>query len=211
MNGLRWIIAAVFAFAAVSGAAHARHPDVFGSVSFVSHDLSALPQWTRTLEQMRERDLRGKSCEGVTAAAWCAQVAAAASLAPERKLRVINAFINAVVTQPEDFPPPGTRWPDLEAVLAGRGGALGAALAKYTSLRHAGFPVADLRVLVGEDVLRATPLVAVLGRIGNRTLVLMADTDAVHDAPRFRTFRPFYSFNEMTLWMHIPQGKETSP
>lgn len=198
-------------------AAGAQERDVFRSVSYPSRDLSALPQWTEALARMRAASaaLRGngvRSCPGLAAAAWCAEIAAAASAAPERQLFEINRFVNALVKPSEDdIPTPGAPWPGLDDALQGRGGRVAAALAKYVSLREVGFPAEALRIVIAEDTLRGTPTILVLGRAGGQDLILAPGSDTVRDATLARNLRPFYSFNETTLWLHVPQPQEISP
>ncbi len=215
----RGFVAAVLvsAFAAAPLAA-ADERDVFRSVSFASHDLSALPQWTDALARMRAASaaLRGDGarpdCPGVAAAAWCAEIAAVKTATPARQLFEINRFVNALVKPREDdLPQPGTPWPGLDDVLQGRGGRVAAALAKYVSLREVGFPAEALRIVIVEDTLRGNPSILVLGHADGQDLMLASGTDTLRDAALARNLRPFYSFNETTLWMHVPQPQEISP
>ena len=205
------------ALAAVPVAA-AQERDVFRSVSYPSHDLSALPQWTDALARMRAASaaLRGDGtapqCPGVTAAAWCAAIDAIDTASPERQLFEINRFVNTLVkSQTDDVPPPGTPWPSLDDALSGRGGRLAAALAKYVALRDIGFPVEALRIVIAEDTLRGTPTVLVLGHAGGQDLMLSSGSNSVRDTASVHNLRPFYSFNETTLWIHVPQPQEISP
>lgn len=203
---------------AAAPAVAAQERDVFRSLSFASQDLSALPQWTDALARMRGASaaLRGdgttSACPGVAAAAWCAELGAAKAISPERQLFEINRFVNALVKARDgDMPAPGVPWPDLDDALQGKGGRLAAALAKYLSLREIGFPAESLRIVIAEDTLRGNPTILVLGRSGGRDLILASGTDTVRDAAQARNLRPFYSFNETTLWMHVPQPQEISP
>lgn len=212
------IIALLLASAFAAAPAAAQEPDVFRSVSFASRDLSALPQWTEALARMHatNRSLRGDGsrtvCPGLTAAAWCAEIAAAGSATPAQKLFEINRFVNALVKPSEDdLPHPGAPWPGLDDALQGRGGRVAAALAKYLSLREAGFPADALRIVIAEDTLRGNPTILVLGRAEGHDLILASGSDTVRDAAQARNLRPFYSFNETTLWLHVPQTKEISP
>ena len=91
------------------------------------------------------------------------------------------------------------------------GGRLAAALAKYVSLRDVGFPAEDLRIVVAADTLRGNPTVLVVGRAGGRDLMLASGSDAVREAASAHNLRPFYSFNETTLWLHVPQPQEIAP
>ncbi len=212
------VVALLVASILVAAPAAAQEHDVFRSVSYPSRDLSALPQWTDALARIRATSAalvgggERPACPGLAAAAWCAEIAAAKSADPEQQLFQINRFVNALVKPLEhDLPPPGAPWPGLDDALQGRGGRVAAALAKYVSLRQVGFPADALRIVVGEDTLRGNPTILVLGRAGGRDLILASGSDSVRDADQARNLRPFYSFNETTLWLHVPQAQEISP
>lgn len=212
------VVALMLASALAAAPVAAQERDVFRSVSFASRDLSALPQWTDALARMRatNQTLRGDAsrptCPGITAAAWCAEIAAAESATPIQKLFEINRFMNSLVRPGEDdMPQPGSPWPGLDDALQGRGGRVAAALAKYLSLREVGFPAEALRIVIAEDTLRGNPTILVLGRAEGQDLILASGSDTVRDATQARNLRPFYSFNETTLWLHVPQAKEISP
>jgi predicted transglutaminase-like cysteine proteinase len=197
----------------------AQEQDVFRSVSYPSRDLSALPQWTDALARMRAASaaLRGgdgvrPGCTGLAAAAWCAEIAATTNATPDRQLFEINRFVNALVkSREDDLPPAGVPWPGLDDALQGRGGRVAAVVAKYVSLREVGFPANALRIVIAEDTLRGNPTILLLGRTGGQDLILVSGSDTVRDATQARNLRPFYSFNETTLWMHVPQRQEISP
>lgn len=215
----RGVVVLLFASALLAApVAAAQERDVFRSVSYPSQDLSALPQWTDALARMRaaSASLRGdgirSACPGLAAAAWCAEIAATERATPEQQLFEINRFVNALVKPREDdLPPAGAPWPGLDDALQGRGGRVAAALAKYVSLREVGFPANALRIVIAEDTLRGNPTILLLGRTGGQDLILASGSDTVRDASLARNLRPFYSFNETTLWMHVPQPQEISP
>lgn len=211
------IFAAAFAVALPAGAAPVA--DVFRTRTLAARDLSAVPQWTEALARSaaEARALRapagGVPCAGVSATAWCATIAAARSLTPERQIFEINRFVNAMVGRGEEVgvPPTGEPWPGLAEALRGQGGGTAAAVVKYLSLREAGVPANRLRVLIAEDVLRGNRTALLLARAGGEELVLAADTDVLRGTARTANLRPYYSFNETTLWMHIPEPQETTP
>lgn len=215
MKGACIVLAACLAAALPARAAPA--DDVFRSRTLTAGDLSAVPQWTEALARSaaEAEALRapasGEPCAGVSAAAWCATVAAARPLPPDRRIYEINRFVNAMVGGDAGVPAAGAPWPGLAEALRGQGGGVAAAVVKYLSLREAGIPAADLRVVVAEDVLRGSRTALLLARAGGESLVLAADTDVLRGAARTANLRPYYSFNETTLWMHLPEPQETSP
>lgn len=217
MKRLPAIFAGFLIFGASAALAAAPGADVFGSHSLASRDLSAVPQWTDALKRMEaesralQNPAQGGACPGLSASAWCAALTAAKPLPPERQLYEINRFVNALLAKGgAGVPAAGEPWPGLADALHGRGGSLAAALTKYLSLREVGFPAERLRVVVAEDVLRGSRTALLVARNGGNALVLAPDTDALHGAAKARNLRPDYSFNETTLWMHIPEPQETS-
>lgn len=214
------LVAVAMGFAAFPAGAASPGADVFRTRTLAENDLAAVPQWTEALAraQAEARALRapasGAACAGISAAAWCATVDAVRPLPPERQVAEINRFVNAMlgrVKTSAEVPPPGAPWPGLTEALRGQGGAAAAALAKYLALREAGVPAARLRVVIADDVLRGTRTALLLARADTRELVLAADTDALRGTASTANLRPYYSFNETTLWMHIPEPQETSP
>lgn len=219
MTAAKLLIFAVALAAALPAEATPPVADVFRTRTLAARDLSAVPQWTDALAraaaeaQALRAPAAGAACAGVSAAAWCATLAAARPLPPERQISEINRFVNAMVGRGEDagVPPAGAPWPALAEALRGQGGGVAAAVVKYLSLREVGVPADRLRVLVAEDVLRGTRTALLLARAGGEELVLAADTDVLRGAARTANLRPYYSFNETTLWMHIPEPQETTP
>lgn len=206
--------------AAAPIAAAAPAADVFRTRSFAARDLSAVPQWTDALVRSRAEaaalhaPAAGEACGGLSAAAWCAAVAAARPLPPARQVYEINRFVNAMVGHADDtgVPPAGEPWPGLAEALRGKGGGVAAAVVKYLSLREVGVPADALRVVVAEDVLRGSRIALVLARDDDGGEVVLAPgTDVLRGAARSANLRAFYSFNESTLWMHIPESQETTP
>lgn len=187
--------------------------DIFDTLSFSENDLAALGQWQaaiaemgRAISDLRACEAAGKLCQPLSAMAWLAGIEAQRRADPARKLHEVNAFVNAMARAGSaPLPPPGRPWPSLTEMVTGRGGVLGAALLKYASLKEAGFPARDLRLAMVYDSVRGAEGVVVLVRLDGTDYVLDTGSDAVRETRRIRTLIPHYSFNETTLWIHLPK------
>ena len=76
------------------------------------------------------------------------------------------------------------------------------AIAKYYSLKALGFPVEDLRIVVLENM-RAEDMHALLAvRVAGRDLLLDNLSETVVGWDQAKHYRPIYSVNEATYWLH---------
>lgn len=199
--------------------AAAEGADVFHTRSFSRDDLSALPQWTGVLAGLADEekafaacDASPSTCRSLKVMVWRALLSGVKGHDPERRLFEINGFVNGLSPQSAcSLPAAGEPWPTLGDTIGGRGGAVGAAILKFVSLKDSGLPVASLRIAVVQDVLRGCRTAVLLVRMGERTFVLDANANAVREASLVRNLIPYYSFNETTRWVHIPLRQESSP
>lgn len=190
--------------------------DVFQSVSFVSNDLSPLPQWREALERGRREGAAiadcGADCASLKELVWRAQLAGVRPADPLRKLFVLNGFVNGLDAGAGVAPPPlGRPWPSVRDTLNGGGGAMGAAILKYLSLREVGLPAREMRIAIVRDVLRGDEAVLLLVRLNGQDILLDSAHDSLREARRVRTLIPYYSFNEDSVWIHIPTRQEAEP
>lgn len=190
--------------------------DVFQSRSFVSDDLSSLPQWREALERGRKESAAiaacGADCASLKELVWRAQLAGVRPADPLRKLFVLNGFVNGLGPHTDAAPPPlGRPWPSVRDTLKGAGGAMGAAILKYLSLREVGLPAQDMRIAIVRDALRGNDVVLLLVRVDGQDIVLDSTHDSLREARRVRTLIPYYSFNEDSVWIHIPTRQEAEP
>ncbi len=211
---------AVSAGTAVFSAAPAEAgADLLQTVSFADDDLSVLPQWQDAiarangeLKEMAACDRQSANCGSLKEQVWRAEMAGARTADLSRKLFVLNAFANSLAPYAgSEPPPPGRPWPSIAETIRGQGGAMGAALLKYLSLREAGVPLSALRIAMVQDVLRGGEAVVVLVRADGTDYVLDAASDSVREARRVLSLIPAYSFNETTLWIHFPKRQEAAP
>lgn len=193
--------------------------DVFNTVSFPSNDLGVLPQWQDVLARIgtKERDAlrlcdEAKDCASMPMAIWRAQITSARTLPVTKKLTAINRFVNELEPYSDAEPPSaGERWPGIQETLEGRGGAIGKAILKYISLRDCGFSAENLRIVIGQDVFSGFRTVFVLVRIYGSEYVLDQLSAPARKVGEVNNFLPLYSFNEETVWLHMPHIQETSP
>ncbi len=186
-------------------------PRLMGTVEIPSGNLAALPQWTRVLEKLdRERstiarcDNDADACVSAKMIAWRAKVQEMKSLAPIDQLRATNLFVNA-------WPASGNReaydaedeWASPLEFLQNTGGSENFAIMKFFTLRDAGFPNDDLRIVVAKDALRNKSHTFLAAYHENRVYILDNVSNTIFTQDRTNYYVPFYSVNETTRWAHL--------
>lgn len=193
--------------------------DVFNTISFASNDLGVLPQWQDALARMVGTEGEAlrlcdetKDCASMPMATWRAQISSVKNLPPDKQLTAINRFVNDLQSfGGGEPPPPGERWPGIQETLEGRGGAIGKAILKYASLRDCGFAIENLRIVIGQDAFSGARTAFVLVRSGHSQYVLDLLSAPAREVGQVNNLLPLYSFNEETVWLHMPHIQETSP
>ena len=76
------------------------------------------------------------------------------------------------------------------------------AIAKFFALRQLGFGGEDLRLVIVRDQAMTQPHAVLAVRLDGTWLLLDSLRDAVIDAAEARNYRPVYSMNETSWWLH---------
>ncbi len=178
----------------------------------------ALPRWERAhatlardagrLEACLEDPRR---CDGTARADWRALVVDVAERPRRAQLEAVNRFVNRVpyATDREAY---GVRdyWAGPWRFLAGAGDCEDYAIAKYATLRRLGVPVADLRIVVVEDVVRGLAHAVLAVRTDGVVWLLDNQTDRLIDAERDRRYAPYYAVNEERRWLYRLPERSTA-
>ncbi len=211
-------LAAVLLFAAAlaagPGAAPARagdaHPPIFGTVTVESHTISLFPKWTWMLQRyLAEEPSEAKPCvpdgspRSCALQRWRDYLTGLKSASRMDQLRAVNRFANYapyvtdwVNYHVEDY------WATPRQFLALDGDCEDYAIIKYMSLRTLGFSDSDLRLVVLQDLNLGVAHAILVVYLDGVAWVLDNQVPEVVRADSIHHYRPIYSLNETTWWLH---------
>jgi predicted transglutaminase-like cysteine proteinase len=153
-------------------------PNVFGSVSVPIAHSRYDARWQRVLHQSRSPHLS-------------VLVQQAASLAPDQKVRFVNASLNRAIRYQFDTDPAGDRWATATETMKRRAGDCeDIVIAKLQALRTLGVPASDLYMTI------------LLVRLADRFWVLDNRSDRMVTQEEFGDFRPILTFSGASTWTH---------
>lgn len=184
-------------------------PSIFGTVEIRKTDLAPFPKWTGALERFKqERTANRGPCKSsperaCTYKTWAKFINGAKDLDAMAKLRAVNDFMNRaryVVDEinwgVKDY------WATPGQFFAQFGDCEDYAIAKYMSLRALGFDVAQLRIVVLQDLNLKVAHAILAVEIDGQTWILDNQIKRVIEEERIRHYRPVYSVNEQSWWLH---------
>jgi len=188
------------------------HPSIFGTAETRSENLRPFSKWTTTLDRFsRERSLEVAPCAELHTLKcrlpdWRRFLDRLADKPRLEQIHAVNAYMNRR-SYIEDLPNYGVPdyWATPREFLTRDGDCEDYAIAKYMSFRTLGFAVDELRVVVVQDLnLRTAHAVLIVYHQG-KALLLDNQIKQVVDAAQVRHYRPYYSINETSWWLHKPQ------
>lgn len=197
--------------AAAGGARHTAQvgTGLFGTLETRSDKTALFPKWTGTLERyFAERSLGNRPCTDSRfnkchLQRWSAYIESLKGLSRMDQMRLVQHYFRNIpyVIDPKNYGV-ADYWATPNQLLTRNGDCEDYAIAKFLSLRALGFPNADLRVVVVQDMnLRAPHAVLVVFHKGF-TFVLDNQIRNVMPALRIHHYRPLYSINETHWWLH---------
>ncbi len=195
------------------GAAHAAkatpEPSIFGTVEIRKTDLAPFPKWTDALGRFKEERTANRGpCKSTPDEpchyrSWAKFINGAKDLDPMAQLQAVNDFMNRapyVVDEinwgVKDY------WETPGQFFARFGDCEDYAIAKYLSLRALGFDSAQMRVVVLQDLNLKVAHAVLSVEIDGQTWILDNQIKGVIEAERIRHYRPVYSVNEESWWLH---------
>jgi len=165
-------------------------PNVFGSVAIPLAHSRYDARWQRVLHQSRSPQLS-------------VLVQQAVSLAPDQKVRFVNASLNRAIRYQFDTDPSGDRWATVSETMEKRAGDCeDIVIAKMQALRTLGVPASDLYMTIGRDGRSDAIHALLLVRLANRFWVLDNRTDRMVTQEEFGDFRPILTFSGASTWTH---------
>jgi len=186
-----------------------KHPKLFGSVEHRSTKLKKFRKWTGVMARYEREILSvGKKCR-VTRRNRCAMVLwrdylkKIADLPRREQIEKVNSFFNKLdyIVDPTNY---GKRdyWATPKQFFNRNGDCEDYAISKYISLRSLGYPIDDMRIAVVNDMnLKIAHAILVVYYKGE-ALILDNQIDQVINAKRIRHYKPIYSINERSWWLH---------
>ena len=187
------------------------YPPIFGTREVRSTNLAPFPKWTGLLKRyFSENQVTGGVCDAKKFNSchlrqWEAFLDTISGTDPMRQLDQINRFMNRApyITDPRNYKM-ADYWATPRQFFNRDGDCEDYAIAKYMSLRALGWDNDHMRIVVLQDLnLRIAHAVLVVYRDGI-AWVLDNQIKQVVAAGRIRHYRPYYSLNEESWWLHKP-------
>ena len=213
----RWIaVAGAIALGAAAGAPGAGfavgtpdYPQLFGTREIRSSNLALFPKWTGVIERIRvEIDPANDPCTSgfftrCRTEEWLEYLDGLRGADPMDQLTWVNRYMNRApyITDPRNYNVPDY-WATPRQFFKRDGDCEDYAIAKFVSLRALGWGNDHMRIVVLRDLnLNIAHAVLVVYRDG-RAWVLDNQVKRVVAADQIRHYRPYYSLNEDSWWLH---------
>jgi predicted transglutaminase-like cysteine proteinase len=197
--------------AATSGVpARAEAPrGLFGSREFRRDNPGRFPKWQGALQRyFEEAELAHRPCTAgrlgrCELQRWQAFLDRLAGQPPEAQIVAVHAEMNrqAYILDPINWNLPDY-WASPGQFLRRHGDCEDYGIAKFMSLRALGFPPADMRIVVLNDLNLGVPHAVMSLEHGGRTLILDNQISRVVPDTVIRHYQPIYSVNETHWWLH---------
>ncbi|HUT47934.1 MAG TPA: transglutaminase-like cysteine peptidase [Alphaproteobacteria bacterium] len=218
---LIWLLAVALALlvvlALVNGfnQARAANPSLFGWDEKRFDSIKPFTKWRGTLERhFQERKLKLGSCQSTLfnkchLQDWKKFVGDLRGKQAMAQLDAVNRYMNRApyITDPVNYGVPDY-WATPRQFFVKDGDCEDYAIAKYMSLRSLGWPTEKMRIVVLQDQnLRVAHAVLAVYHKG-RIYVLDNQISQVVTHDRIAHYRPIYSINEQSWWLH--QRRQTA-
>lgn len=187
------------------------YPALFGSREVHNTNLVPFQKWTGMLaRQADERSLYEGPCTAQRfnrchLQEWRALLRSLAGQAPSAQVAAVNEFMNRApyIIDPVNYGVPDY-WATPIQFLGKDGDCEDYAIAKFISLRELGFKNEQMRIVVLDDLNLKIAHAILVVYMDGRALVLDNQIATVVPAERIRHYRPIYSINEDSWWLHRP-------
>ncbi|SBV95024.1 Transglutaminase family protein cysteine peptidase BTLCP [uncultured Alphaproteobacteria bacterium] len=204
MRRLAAIAAVVLAFAAAASPSRA---EMFGKQETPYTDLRPFPKWTGVLDRyFRELGQREGNCASPDFnrchyKEWQAFIEKMRAEPRDRQLEHVNTFFNRrrYIVDPINWGV-ADYWETPGQFFAKNGDCEDYAIAKYMTLRDLGWAVADMRVVVVQDMNLNLVHAVLAVADGGRTQILDNQLAVLVEPRRIKHYRPIYAVNEEGWW-----------
>ena len=184
-------------------------PKLFGSTEIRSGNLSKFEKWTEVLGRYaKEEPGELQKCAPTqfnpcNTARWRIFLYSLKDLPKRQQLDSVNAYLNKwmyIIDQvnwgKSDY------WATPGQFLAKNGDCEDYAIAKYVSLVHLGFDKSQLRIVVLNDLNLKVPHAILAVYLDGEVFILDNQIVQVVLADRIKHYKPIYSINEGSWWLH---------
>jgi predicted transglutaminase-like cysteine proteinase len=195
-------VAAVLATISSAPAEARKYPKIFGSIELFSSKTQRFPKWTDMLDRFQDG---AKLCESSTCTAkgWKEFIAELQGKDEMTQLKEVNSAFNAhryILDIDnwgiEDY------WETPYQFLKKNGDCEDYAIAKYFSLKAAGVPVEDMRVVALQDLNLNLGHAVLVVYVGDTPMLLDNQIASVVPANSIHHYNPVFSINETGWWLH---------
>ncbi len=219
--GLTSAVVGLIGFAMAAGAPSAEvaaatpeYPPIFRSSEVRSTNLRPFPKWTGVLERyFDEIDLPKGSCTGTSfnqcyLQDWKKFLDGLAGADPMFQLDQVNNYMNQAkyITDPRNYTLKDY-WATPRQFFNQDGDCEDYAIAKFMSLRALGWDNEHMRIVVVQDLNLRIPHAILVAYKDGAAWVLDNQVEQLITADRIRHYRPFFSMNEDSWWLHRPKTK----
>lgn len=194
---------------AVASTGYSSFPGIFGTRTTQSPNIAMFPKWNGALSRyFDEQRLAAAPCTSSLFNAchlkdWKAFLRSIKAKDRISQVRAVNSYMNRqrYLTDPRNY---GVKdyWATPGQFFKRNGDCEDYAIAKFMSLRALGFDNKDMRIVVLQDLnLRIGHAILVV-HLNGQALVLDNQVRSVVRAETIRHYRPIYSINERSWWLH---------
>lgn len=175
---------------------------LFGSNEIHSTNLKMFPKWRGTLERFGD-ELKSCSPDKCKKKQWDALIERLRGQELMAQLREVNVKLNdkRYVTDPVNWNLPDY-WATPFQFLRKNGDCEDYAISKYMALRELGVPVAEMRIVVLNDLNLGIAHAVLAVYVNGKPYILDNQTSKVVPASAIHHYQPVYSINEDGWWLH---------
>lgn len=190
-------------------AATPSYPKLFGTSEKSSGNLKPFPKWTGVLKRFfKDSGLPEGSCDDATVnkchlAYWGEFIDKLVDIPPMEQLDSINRYMNKApyITDPRNYNV-NDYWATPKQFFDRDGDCEDYAIAKFTSLRALGWDNAQMRIVVLQDLNLKIAHAVLAVYVDGEAWILDNQIKQIVTAGTIRHYRPLFSLNEDTWWIH---------
>lgn len=122
---------------------------------------------------------------------------------PAEQMELVNQYLNKwlYIIDPTNYQKKDY-WATPKQFVNRNGDCEDYAIAKYASLLHLGFKKEEMRIVVLQDLNLKVPHAVLAVYVDDKALILDNQISRVIDAERIKHYKPIFSLNEKSWWLH---------